>query len=104
MRPAILLILVLSACKPEVEEKAPPPAIDSAEAERAKAACDDYKKRICARGDAENCKLADSRIESVTLQMRTLAADGLTPTDRAVVLAELRRVAAGCMEDAAKLR
>jgi hypothetical protein len=101
------LVLLFTACKgPETTPLPAAPRIDDAEVTRAETACEDYKKQVCAQGGdaAENCRLADSRIEAVKLQVRTLNAGGMSAMDRAVVLADLRRIAAGCIEDASRLR
>ncbi len=88
-----------------------PPPIEQAEAARGVTACEQYKAAVCACAEKtespdhdRECKLADSRIEALKMQLDVLAAkDQIAGQDRRVVQAEARKVIKGCLEDTAKL-
>jgi hypothetical protein len=113
-RVAVLILLCLVPGCREADRQAParddgPPALSEREIERGRAACDQYRARVCACAEAEeslagDCRLAESRIEGLAMQLRILGAAGdLASTERRVVQAEARKIILGCFEATAEL-
>ena len=104
----------LAGCKKESAEggagaeQGPPPPSET-EVERARAACKDYQQKVCQAAEgkpalAEECKLAQPRLDALEMQVRALRSSGeMTDNDRRVVQAAVRRLAAECIQDAARL-
>ncbi len=114
---SIVLFLPLLFCSCEKKVESPGefeleksrPTIAPEEIERARVACADYKARVCLASKSEqalsvDCKQADMRIEAVETQAKILGSNSdLDPESYAVVRAQLRKVAKGCIESAGVL-
>ena len=85
--------------------------IGDVEAARGQRACESLAERACAGADgdpsrSEECALARARPQALEMNLRVARArdSNLSPRDLSGVIAETRKIAAGCLEDLARLR
>ena len=117
---AAVVVLAMTSCEgdskpatgaPTHVDDGPPP-FGAGEAKRGRAACADYKTRVCACAKAlkdeeltGECESADGRIEGLELQMGALRARGdMSPTDRRVVQSAVRKTIKACIEASSALQ
>src|SRR5690606_23400222 len=109
--------LALFACKGQPEEEggggaAPPPAaehLSQSEADRGRQACRAYAEQVCrCAGTHEDlkaeCDMSGARLEALEMSVRAAMAEGsATAKDRRDLLANVRKIMRGCVEDSSKL-
>lgn len=105
-------MLTTSACgkrkRDEGAEPPPPTAVSPAERKLAADACGDYVTRLCACADkkpelAETCKLKKAKPEAIALALAVADDPSSTPDTVTRAKAEVTKIVARCIEEAAGL-
>ena len=108
----LLAALLVTACAKKKEEpppgEAPVPAMSAEEAQRARDACAEYVKRVCACGDKvpaakSQCDLARALPEAVRLDLEISASPDGKRNDVMGAQKAMRQTVKECIEETAKL-
>lgn len=107
-----LTVAVVAGCK-DRREAAPtpstePPPVTLPERQRAHDACTDYVQRLCACAErqpelAERCRLKQAKVEAVGLTLAVIDDPASAPEAVTRARAEMVKVVARCIEEAAQL-